>query len=154
MAMKVTLQQPAISASRKLYSILLVNGIVLGATFFGYKYLPSILALDPRPNVRLMVVVAMAPVLALCCSIVIGTKQPKTLTADDDGITLGDAIAGSEFYPWRDISGFSLNPNSKVLKFKVDSLQLKQTFRLKQFGISQQQFEQMQQLAVVGLKGE
>ncbi|WP_166836911.1 PH domain-containing protein [Rheinheimera pleomorphica] len=152
--MLITLQQPIVSPTSKLYQILLVNCILLGATFLGYKYLPSILALDPRPNVRLMVIVAMAPVLALCCSIVIGTKQPKTLTADDDGITLGDAIAGSEFYPWHDISGFSLNPNSKVLKFRVDSLQLKHTFRLKQFGITQQQFEQLQQLAAVGLKSE
>ena len=154
MAMKVTLQQPAIRASRKLYSILLVNGIILGATFLGYKYLPSILALDPRPNTRLMVIVAMAPVLALFCSIVIGTKQPKTLTADEFGITLSDAITGSEFYPWHDISGFSLNTSSKVLKFKVDSLDVKQRLRLKQFGISQQQFEQLQQLAEKGLKSE
>lgn len=152
--MTITLQQPIASPISKLYQILRVNCIILGATFLGYKYLPSILALDPRPNTRLMVIVAMAPVLALFCSIVIGTKQPKTLTADEFGITLSDAITGSEFYPWREISGFSLNPNSKVLKFRVDSLQLKHTFRLKQFGISQQQFEQLQQLAEEGLKGE
>lgn len=152
--MTITLQQPIVSPISKLYQILLVNCIILGVTFLGYKYLPSILALDPCPNTRLMVIVAMAPVLALCCSIVIGTKQPKTLTANDSGITLSDTIAGSEFYPWHDISSFSLNPSSKVLKFKVDSLQLKHTFRLKQFGITQQQFEQLQQLADVGLKSE
>jgi hypothetical protein len=71
--MTITLQQPTVGRTSKFYSILLVNCIILGATFLGYKYLPSIIALAPHHNGRLMALVAMAPVLALFGSIVIGT---------------------------------------------------------------------------------
>lgn len=154
MATEVALQQPAISKTKKLCIILLANSLIVVVCILGYRYLPGLLNAEPRGISKLLAMVVMAPAIALAVSISIALKQPRYFRVNAEGITLGDAIAGSEFYPWRDISGFSLNPNSKVLKFKVDSLQLKQTFRLKQFGISQQQFEQMQQLAVVGLKGE
>ncbi|MCF4009500.1 hypothetical protein [Rheinheimera sp. UJ63] len=148
------LQQSSVSRTHKLYKILLVNGIILSATFFGYKYLPALIALEPRHSGRLMALLAIAPLLALFCSIAIGARQPKTFSASLDGITLSDGIAGSEFYPWHNISGFKLNPNRKVLTFRIESLELKQTLRLKQFGITELQLEQLQQLAAVGLKSK
>ena len=154
MAIEVALQQPAISKTKKLCFILLANSLIIVLCLLGYRYLPGMLNAEPRGISKLLMLVVMAPAIAQAVSIRIALKQPRYFRVNAEGITLGDAISGSELYPWHDISGFSLNPNSKVLKFKVNSLQLKQTFRLKQFGISQQQFEQLQQLAVVGLKGE
>ena len=101
-----------------------------------------------------MAFVGMAPVIALFVSIAIGITQPKRFSANNDGITFGSALASSDFYSWKDISEFSLCPKNKVLKFQVNSLQTKETLRLKQFGITQQQFEQLQQLAKNGLKKE
>lgn len=152
MAIEVALQQPAISKTKKLCIILLANSLIIVLCLLGYSYLPGLLNAEPRGISKLMAMVVMAPAIALAASISIALKQPRYFRVNAEGITLGDAIAGSEFYPWRDISGFSLNPNSKVLKFRVDSLEVKQRLRLKQFGISQQQFEQLQQLAAEGLK--
>ncbi|MEO3877123.1 hypothetical protein [Rheinheimera fenheensis] len=154
MAIEVALQQPAISKTKKLCFILLANSLIVAVCIIGYRYLPGLLNTDQRGISKLLALLVMAPAIALVVSIRIALKQPGCFRANAEGITLGDAIAGSEFCPWHDISGFSLNPSSKVLKFKVDSLQLKHTFRLKQFGISQHQFEQLQQLAEVGLKSE
>ena len=120
----------------------------------GDSYLPDLLNAEPRGISKLLALLVMAPAIALVISISIALKQPGYFRANAEGITLGDGITGSEFYPWRDISSFSLNPNSKVLKFRVNSLDVKQRLRLKQFGISQQPFEQLQQLADVGLKSE
>lgn len=154
MAIEVALQQPAISKTKKFCFILLANSLIVAVCILGYRYLPGLLNADPRGISKLLALLVMAPAIALTVSIRIALKQPRYFRANTEGITLGDAITGSEFYPWRDISGFSLNPKSKVLKFRVDSLQLKQTFRLKQFGISQQQFEQLQQLAEKWVKSE
>lgn len=154
MATEITLQEPATSKTQKLCIILLTNSFILVMCLLGYRYLPGLLNAEPRGIGKLLALLVMAPAIALVLSIRIALRQPKYFRANAEGITLGDAIAGSEFYPWHDISGFSLNPISKVLKFQIDSLQLKQTFRLKQFGISQPQFEQLQQLAAVGLKSE
>jgi len=152
--MDVVLQEAAISGKKKLIKILLVNILIFIATYLGYKYLPAIIALDPKHTDRLIALVAMAPAIALFVSIVIGITQPKRFSANNDGITFGSALASRDFYSWKDISEFSLNPTSKVLKFQVQSLQVKETLRLKQFGITQHQFEQLQQLAKNGLKKE
>lgn len=152
--MDVVLQQAAISGKSKLIKILLVNILIFIATFFGYKYLPAIIALDPKHSGRLIALVGIAPVIALFASIVIGITQPKRFSANKDGITFGSVLASRDIYSWKDISEFSLNPTSKVLKFQVNSLQIKETLRLKQFGITQHQFEQLQQLAKNGLGGE
>jgi hypothetical protein len=152
MAIEVALQQPAISKTNKLCFILLANSLIVGACILGYSYLPGLLNTEPRGIGKLLALLVMAPAIALVVSIRIALKQLRYFRANAEGITLGDAIAGSEFYPWQDISGFSLNPKSKMLKFQVDSLQFKHTLWLKQFGISQPQFEQLQQLAAEGLK--
>lgn len=152
MAIEVALQQPAISKTKKFCFILLANSLIVAVCILGYRYLPGLLNADPRGISKLLALLVMAPAIALTVSIRIALKQPRYFRANTEGITLGDAIAGSEFYPWQDISGFSLNPKSKMLKFQVDSLQFKHTLWLKQFGISQPQFEQLQQLAAEGLK--
>lgn len=65
--MDVVLQEAAVTGKTKLYIILLVNCIILSAACVGYKYVPAMIELDPRYYGRLMVLVAMAPVLALFC---------------------------------------------------------------------------------------
>ncbi|KUM52724.1 hypothetical protein [Rheinheimera sp. EpRS3] len=149
--MDVVLQEVAVKGRTKLCTILLVNCIILGAACVGYKYVPAMIDLDPRYG-RLMVLVAMAPVLALFLSISIGVKQPRQFRANTEGITLGSSAVSSDFYYWSDITEFNLCPNSKVLKFRVDSQHLSETLKLKKFSISQQQFDQLQQLAIASLK--
>ena len=150
--MDVVLQEAAVTGKTKLYIILLVNCIILSAACVGYKYVPAIIDLDPRYG-RLMVLVAMAPVLALFLSISIGVKQPRQFRANTEGITLGSSAVSSDFYYWSEISEFNLYPKSKLLKFRVDSQQLSESLKLKKFSISQQQFDQLQQLAIANLKG-
>lgn len=152
--MDVVLQEAAISGKSKLTKILLVNILIFIAAFLGYKYLPAIIALDPKQTGRLIALVGVAPAMALLVSIAIGITQPKRFSANNDGIMFGSALASSDLYSWNDISEFSLNPTSKVLKFQVNSLQLKETIRFKQFGITPHQLEQLQQLAKNGLKKE
>lgn len=152
--MEVVLQEAAISGKSKLIKILLVNILIFIATFFGYKYLPAVIALAPNQSGRLIALVGIAPVIALFVSITIGITQPKRFSANNDGITFGSALVSSDFYSWKDISEFSLCPKSKVLKFQVQSLQVKETLRLKLFGITQHQLEQLQQLAKNGVGGE
>uniref|UniRef100_A0A486XLN5 Uncharacterized protein n=1 Tax=Rheinheimera sp. BAL341 TaxID=1708203 RepID=A0A486XLN5_9GAMM len=41
-----------------------------------------------------------------------------------------------------------------MLKFRVENLQIKKTLRLKQFGITEQQCEQLQLLALSGLQSK
>lgn len=152
--MDVVLQEAAISGKSKLTKILLANILIFIAAFLGYKYLPAIIALDPKHTGRLIALVGVAPAMALLVSIAIGITQPKRFSANNDGITFGSAVASSDFYSWNDISEFSLCPKSKVLKFQVNSQQVKETLRLKQFGVTQHQFEQLQQLAKNGLRKE
>ena len=154
MICEVALQEPAISKTKKLCIILLINSLIIMLCILGYRYLPDLLPLDQRRISKLLAIVVMAPAIALAVSIAIALIQPRHFRANAEGIALGDAIAGNDLFHWHEISHFSLNLESKVLRFRVDRLQLKKTLRLKQFGISPQQLEQLQQLAAVGLKSE
>jgi hypothetical protein len=150
--MDIVLQEAAVTGKAKLYKILLVNCTILTVACVGYIYVPAMIEQDPRYYSRLMVLVAMAPVLALFLSISIGVNQPRQFRANTEGITLGDCAVNRDFYNWNDISEFNLCPKNKVLKFQVSSLQLNENLNLKKFSISQQQFNQLQQLAIANLK--
>jgi len=147
MTTEVTLNEPAISAGSKLLQILVVSSLILVATFFGYKYLPVLMSSQIRDNGKLVALIVCGPVLALYSAITIGIRQPKQFSVSAEGIALGNAIAGKDFYPWHDVSEFTLCSNTKRLRLRVDRVELKETLNLKKFGVSQQQFEQIQKFA-------
>gem|GEM_PF-3045792 len=147
MTTEVTLNEPAISASRKLLEILIVSSLILVATFLGYAYLPVLVNTQHHGSGKLLALIVCGPVLALYSAITIGIRQPKQFSVSAEGIALGNAIAGKAFYPWHEVSEFTLCANTKRLRLRVDHVELKETLKLKKFGVNQQQLEQIQQLA-------
>lgn len=147
MTTEVTLNEPAISASSKLLQILVVSSLILVATFFGYKYLPVLMSSQIRDKGRLVALVVCGPALALYSAIIIGIRQPMQFSVSEEGVALGNAISGKSFFPWHEVSEFTLSSNKKRLRLGVERYKLKKTLNLKKFGITQQQIEQIEKFA-------
>lgn len=143
------LHERSLSRRNKLIYIVLLNIVILSATFLGYKYLPSLLNLPSSVHSRMMIFVVFGPVFALFGTIVIALKQPRAFAFGHDGIKFGDTLAGSTFYPWAEMDTFRLSNNGKKLKLRTKNKDVNETLSLTRFSITEQQRQKLQRLTIL-----
>ncbi|WP_019677377.1 hypothetical protein [Arsukibacterium perlucidum] len=150
--MEFELRELGQTTGKKVIKILLANVVIWATTYLGYKYLPDILNLDLQSSGKLIAIIAMGPAIALVSTIQIGVRQQRLFAAGAAGIKFGDPASGIQSYSWADIACFNLSPDTKVLKFAADSMDIAETIPLKKFGINEQQFNRLFELSTTFLR--
>lgn len=150
--MEFELRELGQTTGKKVIKILLANVVIWATTYLGYKYLPDILNLDLQSSGKLIAIIAMGPAIALVSTIQIGVRQQRIFAAGAAGIKFGDPATGIQSYSWAGIACFNLSPDTKVLKFAADSMDIAETIPLKKFGINELQFNRLVELSTTFLR--
>lgn len=145
--MEFELRERSQSAGIKALKIILLNIALWTATFIGYHYISDVLSTGNSNAGKLVAVIVMGPAIALVLSIQVGIRPQRIFVVSEQGIQLGDPVSGMKHYYWKEISCFELSPDSKLLKLSLKNTDQTEIIPLKRYGINQQQYDRLLQLA-------
>lgn len=145
--MEFELRELSQSAGIKALKIILLNIALWTATFIGYHYISDVLSSGNSNAGKLVAMIVMGPAVALVLSIQVGIRPQRIFVASEQGIQFGDPVSGMKRYSWKDIRCFELSPDSKLLKLSLKNTDQAEIIPLKRYGINQQQYDRLIQLA-------